>query len=58
MTKIDSLAANPEAFTNMVTELKGSRARRFRIGGYRVIFEETDSEIVVTAIGPGGSIYE
>ena len=48
---MEAFAENPESFANVVTELKGSRARRSRIGGFRVIFEETDTEFVVTAMG-------
>jgi mRNA interferase RelE/StbE len=55
---MEAFAENPQSFANVVTELKGSRARRLRICGFRVIFEETDTEFVVTAIGPRGSIYD
>jgi mRNA interferase RelE/StbE len=58
LAKMEAFADSPESFANLVTELKGSRARRLRIGGFRVIFEETDTEFVVTAIGPRGSVYD
>ena len=51
-------AADPTAHANNVTPLVGSPARRMRVGGYRIIFEETATELVVTRIGPRGSIYE
>jgi mRNA interferase RelE/StbE len=38
--------------------LKGSSGKRLRVGAFRVIFEETADEIIVTAIGPRGGIYD
>ena len=32
-------------------------AKRLRVGNFRVIFEETEAEILVTKIGPGG-VYD
>ena len=58
LSKIEAYAANPAALANKVKALQGSTALRLRVGEYRVIFEETDSEIIVTKIGPRGSIYE
>ncbi|MBV9054762.1 MAG: hypothetical protein JO196_20395 [Hyphomicrobiales bacterium] len=40
-----------------VKRLANSSALRLRIGDYRAIFEETDTTIIVTHIGPRGSIY-
>ena len=40
-----------------VKQLQGSSGMRLRVGGYRVIFEETETEITVTNIGPRGGIY-
>jgi mRNA interferase RelE/StbE len=57
MAKIDAYAANPNAFAK-VKVLTGSTAKRLRIGDFRVIFEETDTEVIITDIGPRGSIYE
>jgi mRNA interferase RelE/StbE len=31
---------------------------RLRVGDYRVIFEETADEMIVTKIGPRGSVYD
>jgi len=28
------------------------------VGGYRVVFSETDTGIIVTGLGPRGSIYD
>lgn len=50
-------AADPAAHANYVRQLVGSPARRLRVGDFRVIFEETDAEIVVTKIGPRGGVY-
>ncbi len=55
--KIEDYAANPAAFPK-VRQLTGSTAKRLRVGDYRVLFEESDDEIIVTTIGPRGSVYE
>ncbi len=36
----------------------GHGARRLRVGEFRVLFEETPTEVIVTRVGPRGSIYE
>ena len=41
-----------------VKVLKGISGKRLRVGGFRVIFEESESEIIVTEIGPRGSVYD
>jgi mRNA interferase RelE/StbE len=46
------------AHTNNVKALQGSSALRLRIGDYRVVFSETETEIVVTGLGPHGRIYD
>jgi mRNA interferase RelE/StbE len=51
-------AANPTAHANNVTQLVGSAGKRMRVGDFRIVFEETDTEIVVTKIGPRGSVYD
>lgn len=51
-------AANPAALANNVTPLVGVEAKRLRIGDFRVIFTEDETEILVLAIGPRGAIYE
>jgi mRNA interferase RelE/StbE len=38
--------------------LVGSSAKRTRVGDYRIVFEETGAEIVVTRIAPRGSAYD
>jgi len=48
----------PRSLANKVKVLQGSTGLRLRVGEYRVIFEETDSEIIVTEIGPRGSFYD
>ncbi len=57
MAKIDQLAEEPAALVNNITELKNVEAKRLRIGDWRVIFGETDSDITILDIGPRGSIY-
>lgn len=51
-------AADPAAHGNNVTRLVGSSAKRLRVGSYRVIFEETDTEIIVTRIALRSSAYD
>lgn len=55
MAKIDRYAATG---AGNVTQLVGSPAKRLREGDFRVVFVETETEIVVTKIGPRGDIYE
>jgi mRNA-degrading endonuclease RelE of RelBE toxin-antitoxin system len=35
-----------------------STAKRLRVGDYRVLFEESAAEILVTKIGPRSSVYD
>ena len=46
------------AHANNVRQLVGSSAFRLRVGDFRVIFERTETEIVVTRIAPRGSVYD
>jgi mRNA interferase RelE/StbE len=55
---IEEYAAETGAHANNVTRLVGSTASRLRVGGFRVIFEESDTEIVVTKIAPRGNVYD
>jgi mRNA interferase RelE/StbE len=55
---LEGYAADPKSHANNVTQLVGSNAKRLRVGGYRVIFEETDTDILVTKVGPRGSVYD
>jgi mRNA interferase RelE/StbE len=57
--KVLAYAANPQSQANNIKRLKGARATyRLRVGDYRVIFVEDGDLIVVTDIGPRGSIYD
>jgi len=58
VAKIDDYARDPATLANNVKALSGSRALRLRVGDFRVVFEETETEVIVTAIGPRGSIYD
>lgn len=58
VAKIESYADDPAPLGNLVKRLQGSTALRLRVGDYRVIFEETEDEIVVTKIAPRGRAYE
>jgi mRNA interferase RelE/StbE len=55
---INEYAADPAAHANNVTRLVGSPASRMRVADYRVIFVETEQELVVTRIGPRGNVYD
>ncbi len=57
LDKRDAYAKSPDAFANVVTQLKGDTVLRLHIGDFRVIFEETDADIIVVSIGPRGSVY-
>ena len=48
----------PEAMVNNVRKLVGSDEMRLRVGDYRIIFTETEDEVIVSRIGPRGSVYE
>jgi mRNA interferase RelE/StbE len=58
LAKIEAYAADPASQANNVKMLAGMTARRLRVGDFRVVFEETETEIVVTRIGPRGSVYD
>ena len=58
MRAVREYADGTGAHANNVKALQGSSALRLRVGGYRVIFDETDTEIVVTGLGPCGSISD
>ena len=56
--KLDAYAADPGSSANQVSELRGGTLKRMRIGDFRVLFEETDKEIIVVDLGPRGKIYD
>jgi mRNA interferase RelE/StbE len=51
-------ADDPSARANNVTQLLGSNLRRMRVGSFRIVFEESETELLVTKIGPRGSVYD
>lgn len=55
---VSEYAADPKSHANQVRELVGISGKRMRVGDFRVIFDETDEQIVVTKVGPRGSVYE
>ncbi len=55
---IEGYAAGGGAHANNVKRLVGSSASRLRVGDYRVIFEESETELIVTKIGPRGDVYD
>ena len=56
--KLAVYAENPDSLANQVTELRGEPIKRLRVGSFRVLFQENLNEIIVTDIGPRGSIYK
>lgn len=58
LEKLETLATDPTALANQVKALSGSGALRLRVGNFRVVFEEAESELIVTRIGPRGSVYD
>jgi mRNA interferase RelE/StbE len=58
VTALEEYAMESGAHANNVTRLVGSTNSRLRVGDFRVIFEETETEITVTGIGPRGGIYD
>ncbi len=54
---IEEYAVNPAAHANNVTRLVGSSASRMRVGDFRVIFTESESELLVLRAGPRDSVY-
>ena len=58
LNKLDAYAEDPAAMANQVKTLRGVKAKRLRVGDFRVSFEETETEIIVTDIGPRGSVYK
>ncbi len=53
------IARYAETGAGKVTQLVGAGgARRLRIGGFRAVFEETATGIIVTRIRPRGSVYD
>ena len=58
LEKIEVYALDPASQANNVKKLVGSTALRLRVGDFRVVFEETETEIIVTRIGPRGSVYD
>ncbi|MEP6563768.1 MAG: type II toxin-antitoxin system RelE/ParE family toxin [Mesorhizobium sp.] len=58
VAKIAVYAESSETMANNVKKLVGSDEMRLRVGDYRIIFTETENEIIVSRIGPRGSVYE
>jgi len=55
---IDEYAAETGAHGNRVSRLVGSTASRIRVGDFRAIFEESETDIIVTKIAPRGNVYD
>lgn len=55
---VGEYAADPKAHANNVTQLVGSSGFRMRVGDFRVVFEATETGIIVTKVAPRGNVYE
>jgi DNA-binding XRE family transcriptional regulator/mRNA-degrading endonuclease RelE of RelBE toxin-antitoxin system len=55
MAKVERFA---ETGAGDVKALVGQPGKRLRVGDFRIIFDENETEIRVTRIGPRGGIYE
>jgi mRNA interferase RelE/StbE len=55
---LDEYAAETSAHANSVTRLVGSEACRLRVGDFQVIFEESETDLIVTKIAPRGSVCD
>lgn len=57
--KVELLAREPEALTNVVKALKGGGGlMRLRVGDWRVIYTEDLVVLLVLKVAPRGSAYE
>jgi len=57
-SKISELALIPTPQANNVKPLVGVDAKRLRVGDFRVIFTETETEILILTIAPRGGAYD
>ncbi len=55
---IGEYAIDGTAHANNVTPLIGLAGKRMRIGDFRMVFEETETEIIVTKFAPRGDVYD
>ena len=58
LEKIEAYAADPASQANNVKAMTGERTLRLRVGGFRVILEESETEISVLEVGPRSGIYD
>ena len=56
--KLDQFAMNPSALANQIKPLKGVKARRLRVGDYRVIFTDEGVILMILKVGHRRDIYE
>ena len=55
--KPEERALDRQQIEQQTSELRGLPFKRLRVGDFRVLFEETETEIIVSDIGPRGAIY-
>jgi mRNA interferase RelE/StbE len=55
---MDKIGRYAQTGAGDVKNLVGISGKRLRVGDFRVLFEETETAIIVTRIGPRGEIYE
>jgi mRNA-degrading endonuclease RelE of RelBE toxin-antitoxin system len=54
--KLEAISIAPQD-VRLSLPLKGNDKRKARVGDYRIIFEITETELIVADIGPRGQIY-
>lgn len=56
--KVEAYASAPDSLANNVVALEGSNGLlRLRVGDWRVVFANRESEIIVSAVAPRGGVY-
>jgi mRNA interferase RelE/StbE len=55
---VAAYAVGDGAHANQVKLLKGSATKRLRVGDFRVVFLESDTEVYVVRIAPRGEVYD
>lgn len=57
--KLETIAANPYAEHTNATKLQGREGYRLRVGGWRVIYEIQNEQLVILVlkVAPRGEVY-
>ena len=55
---VAAYAVGDGAHANQVKPLKGGLTKRLRVGDFRVVFLESDTEVYVVRVAPRGTAYD